>query len=140
MATKTKVSTDLELSRAVEDATGKVKVASIQALETAVDKAAKEITSQTKAKAPRRTGVYAKGWKSKKEQGRVGTYGRVVYQGNKPTLTHLLENGHEIKGPAFYSKRKSRTDPIPHITSADDAEKIFEDALVDEMEKELRKV
>lgn len=136
----TKIRTEKELEKAFGDATNAVKTATVQALEAAVDKTAKEVTKQTRDKSPRRTGVYAKGWKSRKTEGRVGTYGREVFQKEKPGLAHLLEDGHEIKGAERFRKNKTRTDAFPHITKDDEAEKMFVDNLTTEVEKELGKI
>lgn len=135
-----RVSSQAEFSGAVHEIMEDVKIATKQSLEKAVDKTAREIVSKTKNLSPARSGVYAKNWRSKKTEGRVGTYGRVVYQSKKPSLTHLLENGHEIKGAEFYRKNKSRTDPIHHITPDEEAEKILTKNLEKEVDKEMSKV
>lgn len=126
------------LTDAVAKATDAVQAVTTQAVQDAVDKTAKEVISLTRGRAPKRTGVYAKSWRSRKTAGlQVGTYGRVVYAGKKPGLTHLLENGHEIGGAAFFRKNKARTAPFPHIATDDETEKIFTDNLVREIEKDM---
>lgn len=138
------VRTDAELQQAVQGALETVKVASAAALESAVDKTAKEVVKETKEKAPKRTGVYAKSWTSGKTgEGtgahRVGVYGREVYQKKKPGLTHLLQDGHEIKGAARFRKNKDRTDAFKHIPPEAEVEKAFEDNLLAEINKEMGK-
>lgn len=125
-----------EITKALES----VKIVTLEGLQSAVDATAKEVVRGTKEKSPVKTGVYKKGWTSRKALTGPGAYGRTVYNSKKPSLTHLLEYGHEIKGAAFYRKNKSRTDAFPHITPDKETEEIFEGNLKKELEKELQKV
>lgn len=50
------------------------------------------------------TGKYAKGWKAKTEQSRLGTTA-IIYNTN-PGLPHLLENGHAKRGGGRVPGRK----------------------------------
>lgn len=72
-------------------------------------KVGKETVKELKATSPKRSGKYAKGWKSKIEKERLGdrlvVYNKVYY------LTHLLENGHAKVGGGH-------VDGIPHIKPA----------------------
>ena len=45
----------------------------------------------------KRTGVYAKGWTTVKDETRA-TYSETIYDKNKPQITHLLEHGHAKRG------------------------------------------
>lgn len=121
---------EVEIKKTLED----VKIATPIALENAVDATAKEVVKRTKEKSPVRTGVYKKGWGSKKVPGRVGTYGRIVFNSKKPNLTHLLENGH------FDHVRRIKVDPIQHIPKDKEVEEIFTEKLEKEIDKELGKV
>lgn len=85
----------------------------------AVDKAAtdcaKEMAKEIRATAPRRTGAYAKGWRSKVTQnpGR-GQKVLTVYNATDYQLAHLLEKPHK--------KRNNRgtVQPHPHIAPANE--------------------
>lgn len=52
---------------------------------------AKEGVDKLKARSPRLTGSYRKGWRVKKVKGRYVIHNKTDYQ-----LTHLLEKGHAI--------------------------------------------
>lgn len=80
----------------------------IEGIDEAGQEVAKEAVKELKAKSPKKTGVYAKGWgrKTEKKVGDVSTV--IIYNKNKPSLTHLLEHGHAKRGGG-------RVDGIPHI-------------------------
>ena len=86
-----------------------------------VDQDAQQIAnsaaSELKATSPKRTGGYAKGWKVQKEKSRYGT-SCTVYNSTKPGLTHLLENGHALRGGG-------RAPAHPHIRPVE--EKVIKD-------------
>lgn len=79
------------------------------------EKVAKETADTLKVTSPKRTGRYARGWRSKtsfedRSNIRVTVY-NVRYQ-----LTHLLENGHaKVNG--------GRVNGIPHIAPAEEQAK-----------------
>lgn len=73
-----------------------------------VDDVLKEGVKEIKSSSPRRTGEYSKGWKKETEDSRLGATG-VIYNADKPQLTHLLENGHA-------NRDGSRTPGKPHIS------------------------
>ena len=80
----------------------------IEGIDEAGQEVAKEAVKELKVKSPKKTGVYAKGWtkKTEKKYGDVSTV--IIYNKNKPSLTHLLEHGHAKRGGG-------RVDGIPHI-------------------------
>lgn len=80
----------------------------IEGIDEAGQEVAKEAIRELKAKSPKKTGGYAKGWtkKTEKKYGDVSTV--IIYNKNKPGLTHLLEHGHAKRGGG-------RVDGIPHI-------------------------
>lgn len=89
-----------------DDVMNKVKVS--------VRKAARECVKQLKSTSPKRTGVYAKGWRSKTAYDgrydiRVTVFNEDAYQ-----LTHLLEHGHAN------AKGGGRTTAHPHIAPAEE--------------------
>ncbi|MCI8581205.1 MAG: HK97 gp10 family phage protein [Dorea sp.] len=121
-----KVSAD-GLADALNKALQETKELTDEAVQTSVDKTAKEVVAKTKGAAPARTGKYKRGWKSK-VTGRTGrgAYGRTVHNGPRYMLTHLLQNGHEGPRPAR---------AIPHIPSDEETEAIFIKNLESEMAK-----
>ena len=98
-----------------------------EAVQTSVDKTAKDVVAKTKGAAPVRTGEYKRGWRSKvtRRTGR-GAYGRTVHNGPRYRLAHLLQNGHGGPRPAR---------AIPHIPSDEETEAIFTKNLESEMVK-----
>ncbi len=68
----------------------------------------KELAENIKNDSPKKSGKYAKGWTSKKLSEDNLNISYVVYNKNKPQITHLLENGHA-------NRDGSRTEGIPHI-------------------------
>lgn len=80
----------------------------IKGIDEAGQEVAKEAVKELKAKSPKKTRVYAKGWtkKTEKKYGDVSTV--IIHNKNKPSLTHLLEHGHAKRGGG-------RVDGIPHI-------------------------
>lgn len=90
---------------------------------TAVKRIGRKAAANLRAKSPVKSGEYAKGWgmREKKSLG-VGTTVEIKNT-SKPSLTHLLENGHELRQGGF-------APAIPHIRPA------FEQA-ADELRKEL---
>ena len=73
-----------------------------------VKDAAKNGVKKLKQTSPKKTGEYAKGWKYKVAYENSENIRVIIYNKNKPQLTHLLENGHaKAKG--------GRVEGIPHI-------------------------
>ncbi len=81
-------------------------------------------------KVPGDTGEYAKGWKVKTERASFFGTGATVHNASKPSLTHLLENGHELFVHGVDTGR--RAPAYPHIAPAADAG-------MEAMEKELER-
>lgn len=74
-------------------------------------KVGKEAVKELKQTSPKRTGKYAKGWKSKVEKERLGD--KVIVYNTVYQLTHLLEHGHaKVNGGYVPGK--------PHIKPAQD--------------------
>lgn len=73
----------------------------------------KEALKIVKEKSPKNTGTYRKGWRLKVNKGRIGTQ-IIIYNANKPQLTHLLENGHAK------ADGNDTVDGIPHIYPANE--------------------
>lgn len=66
----------------------------------AISKVGKQTAETLRNTAPKRTGKYAKGWKSKNENDGYDGFSNIVYNTTKPSLTHLLEFGHGGTSPA----------------------------------------
>ena len=112
-----------EIRKALDDTKSRTDTA----MRNAVDKTAKQTVSTIKQKAPVRTGVYKKGWTSKKttDNGR-GVYGRTVHNRPRYMIAHLLQNGHGGPHPAK---------AIPHIPPDEETDSLF----IQNMESELKK-
>jgi hypothetical protein len=67
------------------------------------EETAKELCENLKSQSPKNKGKYAKGWAVKREG---NTF--IAHNKNRPTLTHLLENGH-------MNRNGTRTHGQPHI-------------------------
>jgi predicted AAA+ superfamily ATPase len=89
--------------------------------------AGKEAVKELKEKSPKRTGKYAKGWRSTvQKETAVGA--EVVVHNKVYGLTHLLEKGHAKRGGG-------RVEGIPHIAPVEEE---ITGKLSDEIEKELK--
>lgn len=97
-----------------------------EAHKNAVNATANATLKATKDRSPVKTGKYKRGWNSKGINGGTTDYGRVVYNGPKYMLTHLLQNGHRGPHPAR---------AFPHIPSDDETEKIY----IENLRKEIAK-
>ena len=97
-------------------------------LETYSNKVAENVNKATKKYAgklrkelsetsPRRDNSekhYSEGWTATQTEKEQAISEFTVYNAKKPGLTHLLENGHAIKGGT------QRVQPIPHIAPAEE--------------------
>lgn len=93
-------------------------------LKREVKQVAKEMVAELKATSPFDSGDYASGWTSTTESEGRNTVQVRVYNRKKPTLTHLLENGHaKVNG--------GRVEGKAHIGPAEQAaEKRLENKVV----------
>lgn len=80
----------------------------------AVEEVAKQAVKDIKANAPKNTGKYKSGWTKKQVKRGSETVEIVIYNKNKPQLTHLLEKGHAKVGGG-------RVEGKPHIAPAEEA-------------------
>lgn len=75
--------------------------------------AAQEMVNELRRTSPNDTGEYARGWANRVEHESDEDIRVVVYNKTRPSLTHLLENGHaKVNG--------GRTEARPHIRPAAD--------------------
>lgn len=110
-----------ELSKAVKEYTEDVQ----KAVDKKVRSTATKVKREIKADSPRDSGEYADGW-SRKTNARGGSTEVTIYNKEKPSLTHLLENGHAKVGGG-------RVQGIPHIQPA-------YNKFVPPMEKDIEKI
>lgn len=91
------------------------------AVEEAASETAKNAKKELKANSPRGSGAgdhYADGWSYGVEKSRVGVTQVRVYNGRKPGLTHLLENGHATKNGT--GRSYPDTPAHPHIAEVNE--------------------
>jgi hypothetical protein len=93
----------IEIEKAVKDYTEEVE----RGIATVIEKDVQEAVTELKNTSPKRTGEYAKGWTAKKEVSE-GKIKMIIYNKNKPQITHLLEHGHA-------KRAGGRVSGIPHI-------------------------
>ncbi len=98
-------------------------------MKKAVKKAGNTVKTQIGATAPKRTGKYAKSWKTKNTKETSTELQVTVYSPTRYMLAHLLENGHAKRGGG-------RVKAIPHIKPAEEA---GEEQLVRDIEAALGK-
>lgn len=95
-----------------------------------VDSVTKATVSRLKETSPRKTGAYAKSWKSETIKAGRHSYAKVIHAGDgEYRLTHLLEHGHQIVTRS--GAKKGFAKAYPHIQSA-------EEAAIEEFELMLR--
>lgn len=78
------------------------------ALEDVLKKTTQTARAELKAKSPKRTGEYKKGWQYSQKGMNF-----VIYNGTRPSLTHLLENGHALRNGG-------RAQAFPHIAPVEE--------------------
>lgn len=127
----TKVSVD-GLSNALKKVMEEYEEEANQVLKETVEKVAKSAKKDLKSSSPKKTGKYASGWSCRVTENRLGHVEGVVYNGSKPGLTHLLENGHATKNGT--GRLYSSTPAHPHIAAVN--EKAQED-FVNQLPKKL---
>lgn len=77
----------------------------------------KECAKEIRQNAPKDSGEYAKGWKTKTAYESRNDIRITVYNSKKPQLGHLLENGHVLKGKN--GKVLGTVGAKPHIRPAE---------------------
>lgn len=82
-----------------------------------MEKIAKEVAAEgrkkLKATSPRKTGGYASGWSVKATRSGNGKFSFTIHNKKKPSLTHLLEKGHQLR-------QGGRVRAFPHIKKVED--------------------
>ena len=108
-----KVSID-QLADAVNDQLQEYNKLSAEVVKAAVTKAGNAVKNDIGANAPRKTGHYAKSWRTKKTKETSTELQVTVYSPTRYMLAHLLEHGHAKRGGG-------RVRAIPHIAPAEEA-------------------
>lgn len=89
------------------------------------DELSKEAVEKLKSTSPKKTGKYAKGWKTTKEGNTI-----TIHNATSGQLTHLLEFGHVTRNG------RSRTAAQPHIAPVEEwLNKTYEDEVKKIIEK-----
>lgn len=87
-------------------------------------KVSSDAAKELKTTSPKRTGAYAKSWKSKKKFETSSAAGYIVYSKGHHGLTHLLEKGHARRNGG------RKVAAVPHIGEAEEnAVKEFQNKL-----------
>ena len=84
---------------------------------------------EVKIKSPKDKGNYAESWTITTRNNKKGTYSKVVYNKEYPSLTHLLEFGHATKNGGYVN-------PQPHIRETEDK---YREKFVEEFEREAKR-
>ena len=98
-----------------------------QTVKTAVTKAGNAVKKDIGMNAPKKTGRYAKSWRTKKTKESSTELEVTVYSPTRYMLAHLLEHGHAKRGGG-------RVRAIPHIAPAEEA---AEEQLMKDIERGL---
>jgi len=98
----------------------------IDGIDEASEKISKNAVKKLKQDSPKDTKKYSKGWAVKTEKKYGETNSHIIYNKNKPGLTHLLEHGHAKRGGG-------RVEGKPHIRPV-------EEQVINEFTAEVEKV
>lgn len=118
----------VQMERILEEYKDRVK----NVTNVAMNRVARECVKQLRSTSPRKTGSYASGWATKKITSRDGIADIIVHNKTDYSLTHLLENGHDVVNA---KGRVGRAGPKKHIKPV---EEWANNELPEEIEKELR--
>ena len=103
-----------QLADAVNEQLQEYNKLSAEVVKTAVTKAGNAVKKDIGANAPRKSGRYAKSWRTKKTKETSTERQVTVYSPTRYMLAHLLEHGHAKRGGG-------RVRAIPHIAPAEEA-------------------
>ncbi|MBQ9032845.1 MAG: HK97 gp10 family phage protein [Parasporobacterium sp.] len=103
-----------QLADAVNEQMEEYSKLSAEVVKTAVTKAGNAVKRDIGANAPKKTGRYAKSWRTKKTEESSTEVEVTVYSPTRYMLAHLLEHGHAKRGGG-------RVRAIPHIAPAEEA-------------------
>lgn len=95
---------------------------------------APEVVDEVAARSPKKTGGYAEGWKVERTTNIYGTTSVIIYNAEKPTLTHLLEFGHR----GYPMKNGGRTPDVEGDKHIEPAQKWAEKEAVSRLERKIK--
>ena len=122
-----KVSID-QLADAVNEQLQEYNKLSAKVVKAAVTKAGNAVKKDIGANAPKKSGRYAKSWRTKKTKETSTELQVTVYSPSRYMLAYLLEHGHAKRGGG-------RVRAIPHIAPAEEA---AEEVLMKDIERGLK--
>ena len=122
-----KVSID-QLADAVNEQLQEYNKLPAKVVKAAVTKAGNAVKKDIGANAPKKSGRYAKSWRTKKTKETSTELQVTVYSPSRYMLAHLLEHGHAKRGGG-------RVRAIPHIAPAEEA---AEEVLMKDIERGLK--
>lgn len=95
-----------------------------------------DIVREVKEGSPVGTGTehYADGWTADRHLGKYGEDKVIIYNATKPTLTHLLENGHR----GYPLKNGGRTQDVKGVKHIAPAQKWAENEAVARLERKIK--
>ena len=99
------------------------------AVKSITDETIKDAQKEVKIKSPKNKGNYAESWNITTRNNKNGTYSKVVYNKEYPSLTHLLEFGKKKKNGGYVN-------PQPHIRETEDK---YREKFVEEFEREAKR-
>lgn len=111
-----------------------------RAMNNSADVVAKEGLQKLRNTSPRKTGDYARGWAIKRQRGTAGINTVTLYNKTEYSLTHLLENPHEIVNRDHQGNLRSYGDTsVGHgqIVHIEPVEQWANEELPREIEREL---
>lgn len=106
-----------------------------RATNNSLDVVGKQAVKKLKATSPRHTPhlrKYAEGWALKRSRGKNGINEVIAYNKTNPSLTHLLENGHDVVN---WKGTVGRAPAVKHIAPV---EEWVQEELPREIEKEYK--
>ena len=123
-----KRSQDIDLGKMVQSIIAEYGAEVERTLARSIPEVANRTVSELKRTSPKETGDYARGWTAEATKSTLGRQTVVIYNANKPTLTHLLENGHVLR-------QGGRAKAFKHIKPRSD---YAEELLMKKIEGELK--
>ena len=117
-----------QLAEAVNEQMEEYSKLSAEVVKAAITKAGNAVKKDIDENAPKKTGRYAKSWRTKKTKESSTELEVTVYSPTRYMLAHLLEHGHAKRGGG-------RVKAIPHIAPAEEA---AQEELMKDIERGLK--
>ena len=103
-----------QLAAAVQQELAAAAQGAAQRMKSAITAAGTEGARTVQTLSPRRTGAYARGWKSRTAYESAESIRVEISNGRRPPLAHLLEDGHAVRG----TNGRRRAAARPHLVRA----------------------